>query len=220
MDEILGYRFRDPELLRLALTHPSVSAQNNQRLEVLGDAVLGYLIADRLYRTRPGAQEGEMTRERLALVCEATLSDIAERNGIGECLIMQHGEEHTGGRHKPSVLCDAMEAILAAVYLDGGMDEARALVERCWPENGQIPAALTETKSDLQEYFQARHQPAPEYRLLGRTGPDHAPVFTVGVFENGTLMATASGNSKKAAEQEAALRAMQKLTSPEPPENA
>ena len=152
-----------------------------------------------------------MTRERLALVCEATLSDIALRHGIGERLIMQHGEEHTGGRRKPSVLCDAMEAILAAVYLDGGMDAARELVARCWPKSAQAPASLNGTKGDLQEYLQSRGEPLPEYRVLGRIGPDHAPVYTVGVMHGGELLATASGSSKKHAEQEAALRALEKL---------
>ena len=211
MDEILGYRFRDPALLKLALTHPSVGARNNQRLEFLGDAILGYLIADRLYREHPNAQEGEMTHDRLTLVCEATLSDIALRYGIGDRLILSHGEDLSGGRQKPSVLCDAMEAILAAVYLDGGMEAARALVARCWPESGELPAALTETKGALQEYYQALRQDPPEYRLLGQTGPVHAPMFTVGVFHGGALLATASGVTKKQAEQEAALRALRKL---------
>lgn len=211
MDEILGYTFHDPELLRLALTHPSVSPRNNQRLEFLGDAILGYLIADRLYRALPEAQEGEMTRERLALVCEATLSDIASRYGVGERLIMQRGEEHTGGRAKPSVLCDAMEAILAAVYLDGGMEAARDVVDRCWPESARFSESPASAKGELQEYLQGKGEPLPEYRVLGRTGPDHAPIYTVGVMRGGSLIAAASGSSKKHAEQEAALRALKKL---------
>ena len=123
--QALGYRFRDEALLRRALTHPSVGKEDNQRLEFLGDAVLQYLMSDRLYRDHPMDREGALTHLRALLVCEAALSQVAARLGIGEALIMDHGEELTGGREKPSVLCDAMEAVLAAVYLDGGMEAAR-----------------------------------------------------------------------------------------------
>ena len=209
--EILGYTFRNPGLLRLALTHPSAGARNNQRLEFLGDAILEYLISERLYRELPNAQEGELTRRRLQLVCEEAQSAIAREHGVGARLIMNHGEEHTGGREKPSVLCDAMEAILAAIYLDGGMDAARDTVERLWPRTEDTALPLTGAKNELQEYLQGRGEPLPEYRLLGRTGPDHAPSFTVAVFHSGAILATASGTSKKLAEQEAALRALEKL---------
>ena len=209
--EILGYTFRDPGLLRLALTHPSAGSRNNQRLEFLGDAILEYLISERLYRELPEAQEGELTRRRLQLVCEEAQSVIAKANGVGQRLIMTHGEEHTGGREKPSVLCDAMEAILAAIYLDGGMEAARDTVARLWPRTEDTVLPLTGAKNELQEYLQGRGEALPEYRLLGRTGPDHAPSFTVAVFHKGEMLATASGGSKKLAEQEAALRALEKL---------
>ena len=209
--EILGYSFRDPGLLRLALTHPSVGARNNQRLEFLGDAILEYLISECLYAELPDAQEGELTRRRLQLVCEEAQSAIAREQGIGARLIMTHGEEHTGGREKPSVLCDAMEAILAAIYLDGGMDAVREVVERLWPRTVNTVLPLTGAKNELQEFLQARGEALPEYRLLGRTGPDHAPSFTVAVLHGGEILATASGTSKKLAEQEAALRALEKL---------
>ncbi|MBR5344269.1 MAG: ribonuclease III [Clostridia bacterium] len=209
--EILGYTFRDPNLLRLALTHPSAGPRNNQRLEFLGDAILEYLISERLFRELPNAQEGELTRRRLQLVCEEAQSAIAKAHGIGARLIMNHGEEHTGGREKPSVLCDAMEAILAAIYLDGGMEAARETVTRLWPRTEDTVLPLTGAKNELQEVLQGRGESFPEYKLLGRTGPDHAPVFTVAVFHNGEILATASGSSKKAAEQEAALRALGKI---------
>ena len=124
--EALGYTFHDEELLRRALTHPSAGKPDNQRLEFLGDAVLQYLMSDRLYRNHPADREGSLTHMRALLVCEAALSQIAARLGIGDAMVMDRGEEQTGGRTKPSVLCDAMEAVLAAVYLDGGMEAARA----------------------------------------------------------------------------------------------
>ena len=124
----LGYEFRDPALLKLALTHPSMGAEDNQRLEFLGDAVLQYLMSDYLYAAYPKDREGSLTHYRALLVCEAALSQVAEKLGIGEALIMDKGEELTGGREKPSVLCDAMESVLAAVYLDGGMEAARGVV--------------------------------------------------------------------------------------------
>ena len=118
----LGYKFRDEALLRRALTHPSMGKDDNQRLEFLGDAVLQYLMSDALYQAHPDEREGALTHRRALLVCEAALSPIAKKLGLGEALIMDRGEELTGGREKPSVLCDTMEAVLAAVYLDGGMD--------------------------------------------------------------------------------------------------
>ena len=136
--EALGYSFRDEALLRRALTHPSMGKEDNQRLEFLGDAVLQYLMSDRLYRRHPDEREGGLTHRRALLVCEASLSQIAEKLHIGEALIMDRGEEQTGGRTKPSVLCDAMEAVLAAVYLDGGMEAARDVVERCWPGEEEV----------------------------------------------------------------------------------
>ena len=129
----LSYQFKDPGLLRQALTHPSMGKNDNQRLEFLGDAVLQYIMSDMLYASHPESQEGSLTHLRALLVCEAALSQVARGLHVGEALIMDKGEEMTGGRDKPSVLCDAMEAVLAAVYLDGGMEAARQLVLRHWP---------------------------------------------------------------------------------------
>ncbi len=207
---ILGYRFHDASLLELALTHPSAGTPNNQRLEFLGDAILEYLISVRLFRQMPKAQEGELTRTRLQLVCEETLSDIARRWGIGERLRMDHGEERTGGRDKPSVLCDAMEAVLAAIWLDGGVSAARDTVERCWPKRAE-PFRPNEAKNRLQEHYQRNGGDPPEYRVLERSGPDHAPSFTVGVYYAGEQLATGTGSSKKLAESEAAMEALRKI---------
>ena len=145
----LGYTFRDEALLRRALTHPSMGREDNQRLEFLGDAVLQYLMSDRLYREYPEEREGQLTHLRALLVCEAALSQVAARLGIGRSLIMDKGEELTGGREKPSVLCDAMEAVLAAVYLDGGMDAARGVVERCWPKPEEVSRPMQDAMGQL-----------------------------------------------------------------------
>ncbi len=149
--EALGYTFRDAGLLRRALTHPSAGREDNQRLEFLGDAVLQLLMSERLYREYPADREGSLTHRRALLVCEASLSRVASGLGIGEALIMDRGEEQTGGRTKPSVLCDAMEAVLAAVYLDGGMEAAREVVRRCWPLSREVSLPMQDSKGALQE---------------------------------------------------------------------
>ena len=207
--EALGYTFRDEALLRRALTHPSVGKEDNQRLEFLGDAVLQYLMSDRLYRRHPEDREGALTHRRALLVCEASLSQIAARLGVGEALVMDRGEEQTGGRTKPSVLCDAMEAVLAAVYLDGGMDAARAVVERCWPDEEEVSRPMQDSKGLLQEALQKNGGEAPTYRIVGESGPPHAPVFEAAVYHDGVQLATGSGRTKKQAEQAAAVRALQ-----------
>ena len=207
----LGYEFRDEALLRRALTHPSMGKQDNQRLEFLGDAVLQYLMSDRLYRRHPEDREGSLTHLRALLVCEASLSQIAEKLGIGEALIMDRGEELTGGRTKPSVLCDAMEAVLAAVYLDGGMEAAKGVVERCWPDEEEVSRPLQDAKGALQEELQKHGGETPTYEIVGQSGPPHAPVFRAAVYRGGECLAEGEGKSKKAAEQAAALKALKKL---------
>ena len=160
--DALGWSFRDEGLLRRALTHPSVGKKDNQRLEFLGDAVLQYIMSDRLYREYPEEREGTLTHLRALLVCEAALSQVASDLGIGRALIMDRGEEQTGGREKPSVLCDAMEAVLAAVYLDGGMEAARAVVERCWPTPGEVSRPLQDSKGRLRGPVVALEYPSSE----------------------------------------------------------
>jgi ribonuclease-3 len=208
--EALGYTFHDEALLRRALTHPSAGKADNQRLEFLGDAVLQYLMSDRLYRKHPEDREGSLTHMRALLVCEAALSPIAQRLGIGEALIMDRGEEQTGGRTKPSVLCDAMEAVLAAVYLDGGMEAARAVVERCWPAEGEVSRPMQDSKGRLQELLQKNGGETPVYRITGTSGPPHDPVFEATVFYGNEEIGRGTGRTKKQAEQAAALAALRR----------
>ena len=207
----LGYEFRDPTLLRLALTHPSMGREDNQRLEFLGDAVLQYLMSDYLYAEYPEEREGVLTHYRALLVCEAALSQVAKKLGIGEALIMDKGEEFTGGREKPSVLCDAMEAVLAAVYLDGGMEAARGVVSRCWPAPGEVHRPMQDSKGALQELLQKDGGEAPTYEITGRSGPEHSPVFEATVYRYGKELAKGTGKTKKQAEQDAAVNALKEL---------
>ncbi len=212
LEKAMGYTFRDPSLLRRALTHPSMGKQDNQRLEFLGDAVLQYLMSDKLYREYPQEREGELTHLRALLVCEAALSQVARELGVGEALIMDRGENLTGGREKPSVLCDAMEAILAAVCLDGGLEAARQVMERCWPGPDQVERPTQDSKGALQELLQRGGGDPPEYRITGQRGPAHDPVFEATVFRDGKPLATGVGHTKKHAEQEAALAALESLS--------
>ena len=203
----LGYQFHNPALLQQALTHPSMGKNDNQRLEFLGDAVLQYLMSDILYATHPADQEGSLTHLRALLVCEAALSQVAQGLPVGEAMIMDKGEAQTGGREKPSVLCDAMEAILAAVYLDGGLEAARDIVKRHWPRPEDVHRPMQDAKGALQR----DGGEAPTYTILRQDGPPHDRVFTAAVARYGKELAQGSGRTKKQAEQAAALAALQKL---------
>lgn len=207
----LQYEFKNPDLLRQALTHPSMGKEDNQRLEFLGDAVLQYIMSDLLYATHPASQEGNLTHLRALLVCEAALSQVARSLHVGEALIMDKGEVLTGGRDKPSVLCDAMEAILAAVYLDGGMEAARKIVTSFWPRAEDVHRPMQDSKGALQEYLQKDGGDAPTYEILAQSGPPHDRVFEAAVYRGGQPLATGSGRTKKQAEQAAALAALKKL---------
>lgn len=208
----LGYPFREPSLLRLALIHPSAeAAEDNQRLEYLGDAVLQLCVSQRLFLLFPEAEEGLLSRRRAALVREETLAEAARRFGIGPALRMGQGEAHTGGREKPSVLADAMEAVIAAVYLDGGLKAAQGLVDRVVVDYREERAAVQDAKTLLQEHLQAQGLPTPVYRQVSREGPDHAPQFTSEVISGSEALAAGTGSSKKAAEQQAAFAALEKL---------
>ncbi len=208
----LGYRFKDPSLLQQALTHPSMGGQDNQRLEFLGDAVLQYLMSDILYATHPRCREGQLTHLRALLVCEAALSQVARNLHVGEALLMDRGEELTGGRDKPSVLCDAMEAILAAVYLDGGLDAARAIILRCWPKPEDVHRPMQDSKGALQEHLQKDGGDAPTYQIIAQDGPPHDRTFEAALYRYGVELARGGGKTKKQAEQAAALAALEKLT--------
>ena len=208
----LGYQFKSPALLRRALTHPSMGAEDNQRLEFLGDAVLQYIMSDILYASHPECREGQLTHLRALLVCEAALSQVARSLHVGEALLMDKGEELTGGRDKPSVLCDAMEAILAAVYLDGGLDAARSIVMRHWPRPEDVHRPMQDSKGALQEHLQKDGGDAPTYQILAQDGPPHDRTFVAAVYRYGVELAQGSGKTKKQAEQAAALAALEKLT--------
>jgi ribonuclease-3 len=208
----LGYQFKDPALLKRALTHPSMGGEDNQRLEFLGDAVLQYIMSDILYATHPRDREGQLTHLRALLVCEAALSQVARSLHVGEALIMDKGEALTGGRDKPSVLCDAMEAILAAVYLDGGLDAARGIVLRHWPKPEEVHRPMQDSKGALQEHLQKDGGDAPTYAILAQDGPPHDRTFEAAVYRYGVELARGSGRTKKQAEQAAALAALEKLT--------
>lgn len=207
----LGYQFKNPALLAQALTHPSMGKNDNQRLEFLGDAVLQYVMSDLLYATHPESQEGTLTHLRALLVCEAALSQVARSLHVGEALRMDRGEELTGGRDKPSVLCDAMEAILAAVYLDGGMEEARRIVKSCWPKPEDVHRPMQDSKGALQEHLQKDGGDAPNYAIIAQDGPPHDRVFQAAVYRYGVELGRGQGRSKKQAEQAAALDALNKL---------
>jgi len=207
----LGYQFKNPALLRRALTHPSMGAQDNQRLEFLGDAVLQYLMSDILYATHPEDQEGKLTHQRALLVCEAALSQVARSLHVGEALMMDKGEELTGGRDKPSVLCDAMEAILAAVYLDGGLESARQIILHHWPKPEDVHRPMQDSKGALQEHLQKDGGDAPTYTIVAQDGPPHNRTFEAAVYRYGVELARGTGRTKKQAEQAAALAALEVL---------
>ena len=216
----LGYQFREPELLRLALTHPSVAheqgvpIQHNQRLEFLGDAVLQLILTRELYRNFPAFGEGPLTKARAKLVNRRSLAEKGRSLGLGNYLILSRGEEMHGGRDRPSTLADAFEAVLGAIFIDGGFDAASgflsSLFQDALGELSVIPI-LENPKGELQEFLQARSTEAPEYRVVSASGPDHDRVFECTVHHAGVELARGAGKSKKAAESEAALAALTKL---------
>jgi ribonuclease-3 len=216
----LGYKFRDESLLRLALTHPSVAHESgetqphNQRLEFLGDAVLQLVLTRELYEKFPTFNEGPLTKARAKLVNRSALAERAQALGLGAYLILSRGEEMHGGRERASALADAFEALLGAIFLDGGFDAAREFILRefgaAFGELGELPG-IENPKGELQELLQARSPEAPEYHVVSAVGPDHDRVFECTVHHGGVELARGSGKSKKAAESDAALAALKKL---------
>ncbi len=219
LEEKIGYTFRDRTLLENALNHSSYANEHrekrmpsNERLEFLGDSILGLVVADHLYRTRPDLPEGDLTRIRAALVCENSLVEVAAYLDLGAHLKLGKGEESGGGRHRPSIQADAVEAVLAAVYLDGGIGQVRKLIhDLVLNREKEKTAAGRDYKTALQEIIQRENGQVLAYHLIGESGPDHAKVFEMEVLLNGTSIGAGEGKSKKEAEQAAAKTAVLKL---------
>ena len=222
LQQAIDYRFRDRGLLEHAMTHTSRANEDvsggvvdNESMEFLGDALLGFVVADMLFRDFPRFDEGEKSKTKAAIVSTATLAKQAERLQLGDHLLLGRGEEKTGGRHKQALLADTYEALIAAIYLDGGIEHARAFIVR---EFTPLLDAVQrdgvsgqDYKSALQELLQSRDMPLPDYRLVATAGPDHRKRFEIEVGVRGEPLASATGASKKEAEQEAARAALEKL---------
>ena len=219
LEKAIGYRFQNISLLQNALAHSSYanerwhnSLMSNERLEFLGDSILGMTVADYLYRTFPDRPEGELTRMRADMVCEKTLAAVANQIGLGQHLLLGHGEERLGGRNRESILADAVESIIAACYLDGGFESAAAFIRSfilCHVPVTQLQNVDYKTK--LQELIQRKKNQVLTYALVGESGPDHEKSFQVEVSLNGSVVGQGSGRSKKRAEQDAARAAIEAL---------
>lgn len=215
----IGYHFQNISLLQNALTHSSYANErwhnsllSNERLEFMGDSILGMLVAEYLYRTFPDRPEGELTRMRADMVCEKTLAGVANSLHLGDHLLLGHGEEQGGGRERASILADATESVIAACFLDGGMDAAKRFIQRFILV--QVPVNRlhnVDYKTKLQELVQQKRNQVLSYELTGQTGPDHDKQFMVDVRLNGTVVGKGVGSSKKRAEQDAARNAIDKL---------
>jgi ribonuclease III len=231
LESDLGYTFKNSDLLRQALTHSShanertTGERDNEQLEFLGDSILGFLVSDYLFRTHPNLSEGQLSRLKGFFVSSANLVKYAEKIHLGSYLQLGKGEEKTGGRTKQALLVDALEAVLGAIYLDGGMDDARRVMlgflEPQMEDVGDSDRQLTDFKTELQEQLQARHLGRADYVVASEDGPDHQKLFTVEVMIDGESIARGAGLTKKAAEQAAARYALERLwTSPEKPSEA
>jgi ribonuclease-3 len=211
----IGYRFEQPERLIEAVTHASISSgtrPDNQRFEFLGDRVLGLAMAEALLRDDPAAREGQLAPRFNALVRKETCAEVAREVDLGAVLRLGRSEQMTGGRRKEALLADALEAVIAAVYLDGGFEPARDLVLRLWRDRVRsVESDARDPKTSLQEWAQARRQPPPSYREVKRDGPDHAPVFTIEVRLASGASARASAGSKRQAEQAAARSLLEQV---------
>lgn len=211
LETVIGYTFKDPSLLETALTHTSYAneargrVKHNERLEFLGDSVLSIVVADYLFHHWTDRPEGELTKARASLVCESALFQFAQEIDLGRYLRLGRGEEMGGGRMRPSVVSDAFEALIAALYLDGGMEAARAFI---LPFLTEGKTAEADYKTQLQEVIQQNPEERLRYELEGETGPDHDKHFQMAVYLNSNLIGRGEGHSKKAAEQAAARQAL------------
>lgn len=216
LEEKLGYQFKDPEYLKTALTHSSyanecrASGGSNERLEFLGDSILGLVVADHLFKNYPNLPEGDLTKKRAALVCEKACCGFSQQLGVGKYLLLSRGEQNSGGRTRPSILADAFEAITAAIYLDGGMEESRKFVLRFVLPllKASRPKVFKDYKTALQEIVQKNPEETLEYVLTGESGPDHDKHFLVEVRLDRNVIGKGGGRSKKEAEQQAAHEAL------------
>ena len=219
LEKAIGYQFRNITLLQNALAHSSYanerwhdSLMSNERLEFLGDSILGMVVAEHLYRNFPDRPEGELTRMRADMVCEQSLADVANKLGLGAHLMLGHGEEAGGGRTRPSILADAVESVIAAAFLDGGMDAAAGIIRRFILTNVPVTKLHNKDyKTGLQELVQQKKNQVLSYALVGESGPDHDKSFLVEVSLNGKVVGKGSGSSKKRAEQDAARCAIEAL---------
>ena len=219
LEAAIGYRFVNISLLQNALAHSSYanerwhdSLKSNERLEFLGDSILGMLVADHLYRSFPDRPEGELTRMRADLVCERSLAQIANRIALGEHMLLGKGEEQGGGRSRDSILADAVESVIAACYLDGGMEAAKQFVHKFVLDHVPVKGLHNaDYKTALQEQVQQKRNQVLSYVLVGESGPDHDKQFRVEVTLNGQMVGSGVGSSKKRAEQDAARNALEKL---------
>ena len=217
LEKNIGYTFHDIGLLKNALTHSSYaneskkSSGSNERLEFLGDSVLGFVVADYLFRNCPHLPEGDLTKTRAALVCEKACCGFSRQLEVGKYLLLSHGEQNSGGNARPSILADAFEAIIAAIYLDGGMEEARTFILRFVKPMIQTarPKPFKDYKTMLQEIIQKNPEESLEYVLTGESGPDHDKHFSVEVHLNSNVIGKGGGRSKKEAEQQAAREALE-----------
>lgn len=220
-EEALRFAFRDKDLLRLSLVHssflneaPEAVPESNERLEFLGDAVLGLIVSEKLYHDNPEMSEGQLSQIRSLLVRLDTLAGAAERIGLGQRLALGRGEEMSGGRERPSNLASGLEAVIAAVFLDAGLEAAReVMLELLRPDFEQVEGrgAAVDSKTELQHRVQRRWHHAPRYRLVASEGPDHARVFTVEVLVEDRVVGSGQGASKKQAELNAARHALESL---------
>ncbi|MBI5597974.1 MAG: ribonuclease III [Elusimicrobia bacterium] len=214
-EDLFGHGFRDPSLLEEALTHKSYAYErsalrHNERLEFLGDSVLAAVVAHRLFLDNPGEDEGRLSKMKASLVSRPTLARWAEQIALGPHLKLGTGEESTGGRERPSILANALEAVIGALYLDGGYEAARKFVTTRFL-SARDEFVETDFKSRLQEVVQKRHKVPPEYRLVQTTGPDHDKTFKVSVLVGARSLGAGEGKTKKEAEQDAAQNALRKI---------
>lgn len=218
LEERIGYRFRDKALIKQALTHSSFTneqkiyrAKNYERLEFLGDAVLELVASEFLFKEQPKLPEGELTKQRASMVCEPSLAFCARDLELGEFILLGKGEESTGGRNRDSITSDVMEAVIGAIYLDGGMEPAKTFIYRFILSDLEDKQLFYDSKSNLQELIQGKLKKEFDYELLEESGPEHNKTFRAAVRLEGEVLGEGQGRTKKAAEQQAAYRALLKL---------